>query len=338
MQTVRWGIIGCGWVARDYVAPAILATANADLVAVCDLHQNAVENISRNHPGIARHTNLQSFLNTCEIDAVYIATPNDSHRAMTVAAASAGKHVFCEKPMAHTLLDADAMVRACRENNVRYATAFDQRFHPYHQLLRQWIQQRRLGVISSIRIHYACWLPPDWTADNWRVQPERAGGGAFIDLAPHGIDLIQFLLDDNFVETTALFQQRVFPYVVDDGAMLIGKLSGGCLFNLHVSYNCPESYPRRTLEVIGTEGRVLASNTMGQTPGGTLQWMDRAGQVTEISGDTQSPFEKQITAYSQCILDEVPFPFSPQRDLKTMKIIASVQQTAQQNVEAFPCP
>ena len=152
---------------------------------------------------IARHAALETFLATPGLEAVYVATPNHLHRPVVEAAARAGKHVLCEKPMATSLADAEAMVAACRENGVRYATAFDQRFQARHRRLRELVRDGRLGEITAVRVHYACWTPADWspptadgTHDNWRVDPARAGGGAFIDLAPHGLDLAQVLLGE----------------------------------------------------------------------------------------------------------------------------------------------
>ena len=137
--------------------------------------------------------------------------------------------------------------------------------------------------------------------------------GPFIDLAPHGLDLTQFLLGEPLAEAHALFQRRVFPYPVDDGAVLMGRFESGALLSMNVAYNCPDAFPRRTLEVIGTEAMVIAFNTMGQTPGGTLSRVDaRTGAAEEITvapADDLSPFQTQVEAFSRCLLDGAPFPF-----------------------------
>jgi 1,5-anhydro-D-fructose reductase (1,5-anhydro-D-mannitol-forming) len=335
-RTVRWGIVGCGWVARDYVAPGIVAAPHAELAALCDPDDRARGRIAALAPQAAPHADLDAFLATPGLDAVYVATPNHLHAPIVEAAARAGKHVLCEKPMATSVEDAERMVVACREAGVQYATAFDQRFQAYHRRLRDLIAAGRMGTITAVRIHYACWTPVDWrpptddgSHDNWRVDPNRAGGGAFIDLAPHGLDLTQYLLDDEIEEVACLLQRHVHAYPVDDGAALIGRLRGGALLTHNVAYNCPDAFPRRTLEIVGTEAMAIARNTMGQTPGGSLQLIDHDGAIENIVVDPAadvSPFQTQIAHFSRSVITNTPFPFTPERDLHTMRLLDAAQQ------------
>lgn len=328
---IRWGIVGCGWVARDYVAPGIRAARESSLIALCDTNAQAMARIAAATPGAKQFADLDAFLALPELDAVYIATPNHLHARLTVAAAQAGKHVLCEKPMALDVVDAERMVAACEAANVRYATAFDQRFHARHQQLRSFVEDGTLGTITRVAIHYACWTPTDWRPEtdhgvhvNWRIDPAKAGGGAFIDLAPHGLDLAQYLLAESLDEVTAMFQRRVFTYPVDDGAMLIGRFAGGALFSQHVAYNCPDTFPRRTLEVYGTHAAAVLRNTMGQTPGGTLTLIHADGREEQPfieAGQDISPFQRQIEVFSQCLLSDTTFPFPPTHDLHTMRLI-----------------
>ena len=325
---IGFGVIGCGWVARDYGIPAILAAKNARLVAVCDTNPANLEIVAAaaDNKTLRRTIDAEEFLKIENLDAVYIATPNDSHRFLTEKCAAAGKHVLCEKPMATGFADALAMTEICAANNVQYATAFDQRFQARHLKLKSLIEADALGTISMVKIHYACWLPADWCADNWRVDVQRAGGGAFVDLAPHGIDLAQILTGEKLVDFACFFQNVIHDYAVDDGAVGIGKFAGGALFSLNVAYNCPDEYPRRTLEIIGSERMAHATNTMGQTPGGTLVLIDKTGRREEIfvdEADDASPFQRQIETFADCLLNKKPFSFAPAHDLATMQIIES---------------
>ncbi len=329
---VNWGIAGCGWVARDYVAPAIAHACNATLCAVYDVRGDAVQGFAPERTEIGRYGNLSGFLAHPGLQAVYIATPNHSHAELAIAAATAGKHVLCEKPMATGLHDAERMVDACEKGGVLYATAFDQRFHAAHVALRGAIQAGELGDVTSARIHYACWLPPEWSKDNWRVDPSRAGGGAFIDLAPHGIDLLAYLLADEFSEAHCLLQRKVFSYPVDDGAMWIARTKRGTLATIHVAYNCPDKFPRRTLEIFGTKALAIAKNTMGQTAGGSVDLIGSSGESRQLALQPEldrSPFLNQMECFSRCILDGTSFPFLPDRDLKIMKLVDEVRAEGQ---------
>ena len=107
-----------------------------------------------------------------------------------------------------------------------------------------------------------------------------------MDLAPHGLDLVDFLLGEPIADLAALTQSRVQDYAVDDGALLIGRTGCGRLASLHVAYNCPDALPRRRLEVVGTKGMLVAENTMGQTAGGSLLFIDGPAAARSRSPST----------------------------------------------------
>jgi predicted dehydrogenase len=324
MAPVGWGIVGYGWVARDYMAPAI-QEAGHRLVAVCDPSPES-RAAAADH-GARGHADLDAFLADPEVEAVYVATPNHLHRGAVEALARAGKAVLCEKPMAAALSDAEAMVRAVEAEGIFYGTAFDQRHHPAHRLMRDRIAAGDLGTVTAVRIVYACWLGRDWSAagqPNWRIDAVQAGGGALIDLAPHGLDLVDFLVGEPIADIAALTQSRAQDYAVDDGALLIGRTGSGVLASLNVAYNCPDALPRRRLEVVGTKGMFLAENTMGQTPGGTLTFHDGASDRTEpVAFDGEaSPFSEQVRAFGSALRNpDERAAYSATRDLHTMRLV-----------------
>ena len=321
--TIGWALVGCGWLGRAYAAPAIAASGNGRLVAACDRDADARASVRADFAT----DDLDAVLARPDVDAVYVATPNDSHASIVERCAAAGRHVLCEKPMARTLADARRMADACRAAGVTYATAFDQRWHPAHVAIRAAIGRGDLGVVTQVLIRYACWTPGDWRPgdwqhDNWRVDAARAGGGAMIDLAPHGLDLTQTLLSEPIARVACLLQSMVHGYDVDDGATIIGQTVGGTLLNLSVAYNCPDAFPRRRLEIVGTAGRVLAENTMGQTPGGTVTLTRPDGRVEPITFDAEaSPFTAQARAFADALLGGSPWPFSVEQDLHTMALL-----------------
>ena len=327
---VNWGIAGCGWVARDYVGPAIQASRNGRIAALYDPDPASRDRAARLF-GAPVHAELAPFLATPGLGAVYVAAPNHAHRALVEAAAAAGLPVLCEKPMATTLPDAEAMVAACARAGVRYATAFDQRFHAAHRALATLIAEGRLGAVTAIRIVYACWLPADWAGDNWRIDPRRAGGGALMDLAPHGLDLSAYLLGEPLVEIAAMGQARVHHYKVEDGALLMARSQSGVMVQMHVAYNCPETLPRRRLEVVGTAGQAIATDTMGQTAGGTLELIDAATGVAQLvpaPGAGRSPFLNQVEAFADAVAGTGAFPVTPEHDLAIMALVLRAQAMA----------
>ena len=326
-MALNWGIAGFGWVARDFMAPAIEAAGHR-LVAVADPSRDA--QAAADGLGARPYGRVEDLAADPAVEAIYVATPNHLHRAAVEAAAAGGKAVLCEKPIAATLPDAEAAVAACRRAGVLYVTAFDQRHHPAHRALRATLAAGRIGTVTTVRIVYACWLGPDWTSghdggDNWRADQVRAGGGALMDLAPHGLDLIDYLLGEPLSEVSARLQRRVHAYGVDDGALVVGQTASGVLASLHVAYNCPDALPRRRLEVLGSAGMVVAENTMGQDAGGTVTLIDgatgRSEPVAVANGD-ESPFLHQVLAFGAALRGGDPRAASGERDLHTMRLLA----------------
>ncbi len=330
-RTVGWGIVGCGWVARDHLLPGLRATPGARLVGACDRDPAAALRLAGDDA--LATTDLDALLGAPGLDAVYVATPNSAHRAVVEAVAARGVPVLCEKPLAADVRDAEQMVAACA--GVLAGTAFDQRFHPAHRRIAEIVAAGELGTVTAVRIVYACWLPPDWSPDgaphdNWRVDPARAGGGALVDLAPHGIDLVGALLGgDDLDHLQVLLQRRVHPYPVDDGAVLAGRTAGGVLLSGHVAFNTPDALPRRRLEVVGTRAQLVAEDTMGQTAGGRLTTVDAAGTATDVPFDTAtSPFAAQLAAFSAAVAGTAGWPWAPERDLRLHRLLHDAIATA----------
>lgn len=306
---MRWGVVGCGWVAREYFAPAVRAAGHV-LAAACDRDPRRARALAPDGPAT---TSLDELLDACE--AVYVATPNHLHHPTVLACAAAGRDVLCEKPMATSLADAQEMVAVCQSAGVRYATAHNQRHHPAHRALRVLVADGAIGAVTQARVHYACTAPAWWGPDDWHYDADRAGGGAVFDLAGHGIDVIGWLCETLPVRAVAVTQRRVAgEHAVEDGGVVAVAYASGVIASVQVSYHHPETLPRRTLELFGTSGLARAENTMGQDAGGELQLVDaRDGRRRAVAFDReQGPFRAQLEWFAAGECDEC------ERDLATM--------------------
>ena len=303
----RWAIAGYGWVARDHMAPAIRAAGHT-LAGVADPDPGARARAETD--GALAFETARTLLDTLRPDALYVATPNHLHLEPVRAACAAGVPVLCEKPMAADLADALAMGEAVGEARVLYGTAFDQRWHPAHIALRDAIAEGAVGRPAALRIAYCCWVDPLWRppgaeplAENWRADPKAAGGGAVVDLAPHGLDLAAFLLGEAVERLHMTLQRRVHAYPVEDGGLVTGVTASGVLVSLHVAYNCPEVLPRRRLEVLGETGQLTAVDTMGQAAGGRLaRTCGASGETRDLPFDAAlAPFTAQARAFAEAV-------------------------------------
>jgi 1,5-anhydro-D-fructose reductase (1,5-anhydro-D-mannitol-forming) len=325
----RWGIIGYGWVARDYMRPAILA-AGHELVAVADPFPQAQAHAVAE--GIASYRNVEELIAAGRCDMVYVATPNRDHADPVTAALASDMAVLCEKPMAASLDDAEAIATAALRSAALYGTAFDQRYHPAHRAMADAIAAGDIGKPVAIRIVYACWVDPRWSptgGENWRADPAAAGGGAVIDLALHGLDLAQLLLGEPVDDLHIVLQRRIHDYAVDDGGMIIGRTASGVLVSLHVAYNCPSELPRRRLEVIGGAGQLVAIDTMGQTAGGAVtHYCGCTGVTSNVAFDAvASPFTAQVVAFAAGVAGAA-HDFSAARDIALMRAFDAAHERA----------
>ena len=327
-ETLGWGLVGCGWLATDFGAPAIHASRNGRLVAAFDPRRSAAEAVGAERV----HDSLDALLADPEVGAAYVCTPNHLHAKHAIAACEAGVPALCEKPTARNAAEAEEMVAWVERRGVPIATAYDQRHHPAHLELKRRIDAGELGTLTCVRIHYACWTGRGWTPgaghadhDNWRIDPERAGGGAMIDLAPHGLDLFQTLVGERIQDVSCFLQRRVHTDTpVDDGAVINARTASGVLLSHTVAYNRPETFPRRTLEVYGTDAMIRCEDTMGQDPGGTLTFTrasDGSSETTEFPMDGRSPFLNLVEHFADAVTDGPPWPFDLRRDLHTMKLL-----------------
>ncbi len=192
MQTVRWGIIGCGDVTEVKSGPAFAKAAGSSLVAVMRRDGARAADYARRH-GVARwYDDADALVSDPEVDAVYVATPPAAHKEHVLRAARAGKPVYVEKPMAVDLGECEAMMAACRAAGVPLFTAYYRRALPRFLKVRALLDAGEIGDVRAVRV--ALERPAALGVDTWRVDPAIAGGGHFVDLASHTLDLLDYLL------------------------------------------------------------------------------------------------------------------------------------------------
>ena len=171
---IRWGVIASGGIARRRTIPeGILPARNAELVGVFGRNRRTNAEVAREF-GAHAAASLEELL-ALDLDAVYVASPNQAPLEQTRLAAAAGKHVLCEKPLGLNVAEARRMRQFCRRAKVNLGTAFMMRFHSRHQAALRMVQSGELGQPVFARAQLSCWYPP--LPGAWRQIPKRAGGG-----------------------------------------------------------------------------------------------------------------------------------------------------------------
>ncbi len=197
MRTIRWGIIGCGNVTEVKSGPGFQKATHSALVAVMRRSAALAEDYARRHGVQQWYDNAQALIADPEVDAVYVATPPASHMEYTLACARAGKPVYVEKPMARNLAECEAMLDACRSADVPLFVAYYRRGLPRFLKIKELIASGAIGQVRLVTVTLRQRPAPDDADPSrrpWRVVPEIAGGGKFLDLASHTLDFLDYLL------------------------------------------------------------------------------------------------------------------------------------------------
>jgi predicted dehydrogenase len=179
--------------------------------------------------------------------------------------------VLCEKPFARTVAEADAIVSACREANVILGSAFMMRFHAMHQSALMHLNSGSIGRPIFARAQLSCWYPPG--RDLWRQDPLLSGGGALMDLGGHCIDLLEMFFG-RVTAVSCITKSMIQDYPVEDSAVATIEFENGALGVVDAFFCIADAGSRNALELYGTEGSIIACNTLGQNGGGEM-WLRR---------------------------------------------------------------
>jgi predicted dehydrogenase len=232
---VRVAIIGAGKVSDYHHVPAIALDSRATLVAACDSDERLLEQRRTDWRIDKLTTDYQAICRDPEVDAVVIATPNFTHKPIALAAARAGKHIMCEKPLGLNAGEVREMYETARDNGVVHMTAFTYRFAPSMRYLRQLVKTGALGQPRHFRSQrFLDWPETSWA---WRQYKKLAGAGDLFDMTIHRIDFAIDLLGPlrsvcgavaRFCERTQTADNRnCDPSDVDDWSALIGEFENG---------------------------------------------------------------------------------------------------------------
>ncbi|WP_160005969.1 Gfo/Idh/MocA family protein [Rhizobium sp. 18055] len=273
-MTVRWGLIGASTIAREWVIGAIRATGGEVLSVMSSSPERARDYAAEN--GIAKPvTDIAALLADTEIDAVYISTTNELHCAQAVAAAQAGKHILCEKPLALSLDDAHAMAKAAEAAGVVLATNHHLRNAASHTAMRDAIAAGRIGKPLSARVFHAVYLPPH--LQGWRLDKPQAGGGVILDITVHDTDTLRYVLGRDPVEVIAFSQAGgMGKEGLEDAVMGVMRFEDEIIAQFHDGFTT--KYAETGFEVHGTEGSLIGRNVMTQRPDGTVTLRNAEGE------------------------------------------------------------
>ncbi|MDQ6857904.1 MAG: Gfo/Idh/MocA family oxidoreductase [Chloroflexota bacterium] len=266
------------------------------------------------------HATLDALL--AASDAIVIASTNAGHRRYTEAAAAAGVHVLCEKPLATTTADGRAMIEACRRAAVQLGVALPVRSSPAVGALKAAIDQGSLGAIRAVRARNPGQYPGRWFGD-----PHEAGGGAAMDHTVHVADALRWFLGDEVVRVHAELGSFLYGLPVEDCGLLTLDLSSGAFASIDCSWSRPATYPTWggvTLHVVGDRGTVDV-DVFRQS----LTHYDDAAGTTKLVGWGDDLNSLMVAGFVDAILERRPVPISGEDGLRSLEVVLAAYHSAE---------
>lgn len=322
MERVRWGVISTADIGLRKVIPAMKRSGTSEVVAIASRSLDAARTAATRLDIPKGYGSYAELLEDPEIEAVYIPLPNHLHPEWTEAAARAGKHVLCEKPLAMTSAQAREMIDVCASNNVLLMEAFMYRLHPLWQKARQLVVEGAIGELRSVHTVFSYFNDDP---ANIRNIPE-VGGGALYDIGCYAINSARFLFGSEpmAVKGVILRDERLGTDVVTSAVLDFG--TG------HASFVCStQMESNQRVEVQGTTGTLVIEipfNIPGDTP--TRLLVVSGGEPPLAPGvethqvAAADPYTVQADAFAVAIRQGTPVPTSPEDAVANLEVIERI--------------
>jgi predicted dehydrogenase len=323
---LRWGILSTADIARGKVVPGMRTSPRSEVVAIGS-RDEARARAAAAELGIPRvHGSYEALLADPEIDAVYIPLPNHLHLEWTLAAARAGKHVLCEKPLALTAADAERMVEACERAGVRLMEAFMYRLHPSWVAVRELVASGRIGRLVTVQSWFGYYNDDPANIRNIL----EAGGGALYDIGCYCVNLSRMLFGGEPTRVAAAIERDPADGtdIVTHGLLVF---EGGI-----ASFACStRTETDQRVHLYGTEGRISFDIPFNVPP-------DRPTHVRVVQGgeppvnpavetltfETADPYGVEAEAFASAVLDGTPTPVPPQDAIANLRVIERLFEAA----------
>ncbi len=337
---IKVGIIGCGKITEVRHAPEYADNKDCQLVAFYDFNLERAQAMAKQYNAVACET-LDELLEM-DLDAVSVCVANFAHAEVSVKALNKGMHVLCEKPMATTVEDCDAMIKAAKDNNVQLMIGQNQRFAKAHVKAHELIQSGAIGKVLSFRTVFGHPGPEGWTGDknSWFFDKKLAHFGAMADLGVHKTDLIHYLLDDEIVEVYAQIHtlDKKYPdgtpISVDDNAYCVYETKKGTIGTMHVSWTFYTNEDNSTV-IYGTEGALRCYSD----PDASLIYEKKDGETIRYELDQMTSNKEQtndgrtntgvIDSFISALVNKKDVPISGLEASKAMRVVIAAEKSAQ---------
>lgn len=343
MKKLRIGVIGTGNISHEHIS-AYMNNPHCELYALCDIDEETLAAKGKKYGVDRLFTDCgEMFAALPELDAVSVCTWNSAHAPCAIAALQAGKHVFCEKPMAMSAAEAEQMRQEAKKAGKLLALGFVRRFGKDADLVRELVKEGMLGEIYYAK---AAYIRRNGSPGGWFTDRARSGGGPLIDLGVHVIDLVRYLAGNPLpvsVYGAAFYKlgerklNEVKAYTatradenkcdVEDLAAAMIRFSDGMVLNVETSYALNTAAESGRIELFGTKGGVRID------PGVSLHTVT-AGKLSDVTFPSPAMFggeayRKEIDEFIDAIISGTPLRANADDGVEMMKILDAIYRSAQ---------
>lgn len=258
MKKIKWGIIGCGDVCERKSGPAFYKIKNSSLNAVMRRDEDMLKDFAARHNVKKYYTDVDNLINDSDVNAIYVATPPNTHKEYAIKVMQAGKPVYVEKPMALNYRECLDMVQVSKKTGQKLFVAFYRRALPYFIKIQEILNDNIIGSPLCVDIrHYVSPKDSDLNPSQhtWRINKRIAGGGYFYDLAPHTLDILDFLLGE--IDTVKGYTKNLgHLYDVEDTISAIFRFKSGMLGIGQWCFVAHKSAEQDVVRITGTKGYI----------------------------------------------------------------------------------
>ena len=288
---VRWGIVGLGWAATDFVGPGMQKSATSKMAACLGSTPEKTKAYAEKFKVERSHADLAGMMADKELDAVYIALPNAMHYEAVLAGARAGKHMLCEKPFAMKAAQAREMADACRKAGVILRIAHQIRMDECVTRARDIVKSGRLGKVVAVQLERTSAIPPRKT---WRL--DNSQSGVMYDVGVHLLDLVQYVTGEKWVEVAGFTYPDRKDGHADDTFSVMGRLSGGGHAEVRATREVPQG--QNNLIIEGSEA-TLVTSPLRWVQEHVLTVRDKSGGGSEIRFPASPAYEWQVSSFER---------------------------------------
>lgn len=293
-----WGLVGTGRIAQERILPAIKDHAGSELVAVVSRDPERAGRFAERFGARHAYTRYEDLLANPAVQAIAIHTPNALHAEQAIAAAGAGKHVFCDKPMATSVEDAERIVAACERARVTLGVNFHNRFMPCFIDCKRSIEAGEIGEPLLVQVEASPGARLEERVGTWRFDAQLAGLGTTMSVGVHIFDILRYMLGSEVVEATSLFDKP--RGVMEQVNFSTLKLGNGAIAQVSIHEIAP--HPHNDIVIYGSKGRITGRGVTRSRESGELEVLTAAGERRTKSYPVTNAHADCVAAFAEAVL------------------------------------